>query len=1494
MSRFPRRLRLEATLALIMLVANPLPHAWAAVTREPALPGRLPGSAPAAPGRPATPAPVRPPVAEPATSPTTNDSPPPAPAPSGGPASGSRVDAVTLLPSGGATIHFMVDVPDPEFVTPEASGTAQAMEVRVDGYSLSALRGAARLPERIVVVAVPPVGDVRVRAHAASGTIRDNIAIDQVPAVRGPGRATRPSPAPDVARLVDVGWMRNQRIARIAIRPFSYDGSARRLTSYSHVDVMVDVAPIGDLEITDGTRDAFEGLYHDVVLNYEQGRHWRRPATAGRGARSSSAFQALGRFAVAVSPETSTYVGRLWVKLQVTQAGFYKVSFAQLRNTGIFTQTGDTTTALDSLRLFTWPGVPVLPENTFCDSCDYREVAIQFVDSNNDGEFGSNADYFYFFALGPSDWEDVYDPSRTDSTYLDHPYDTRSFYYLTIGTPEAPVGGVPKRLGTGTATPTANPATQPTTYDARAHFEQDVEYFPDASPQRAGQDLFWEKWFWRSVAIDQPYSTTVTLDGIDLGQPARLRLRAWGINNCTPCGLDTFPPSHILDVTLNSNLGHPQLAEMDWFDDVGVTLDTMLTPAGVTLAAGSNLLSLTVPGIPACTFRQDRSGLAWMDVFYQHLFVASNDQLAFDSPAASDNYRFLITGFQSASPPRLFDVTDPEAPLELTGFDYTNPGGGFQLRFERAQSGRRRYRILPDAAITSMPAASIADAPLASLQNLRSSTNGADFIVVYFDAFQTAAESLATWRQARLPLDNAAPGPYRTFIVPVSAIYDQFSGGRTDPAAIRNFLRAAFQHWQGPAPAFVTLLGDASYDFKNITGHATPGYPSCLLPAYENGYDPGSFLPGDFCSPIGRQFAGDDWLLNVDSTGAVLPDFFGGRIPVDDPTTALNYVRDKLLFYERSAPFGEYRNRVLLVADDAQQGDRDDGLHWTHVQQTRDLDVLSTPFDVDRDYVYLHKYPTAPGFTKPGAKADIRKFVGEGVTLWNYVGHGSPFKISDEGVFLDVDTGTLTNRTMLNAFVSASCDVGKFNDPSVQSLGERLITQTGGGSIGVVSATELALSTQNATLNRTLYDEIFKRDSVVAGGRYYRSLAGALLTAKLRATSTTQKYNLLGDGAVRLNLPREWVEVTLWDSAGTTPDTLMKAGTVKTFRGRVLDHPGGSQLAFNGVANLEIDDSQPLELTPDCPFSPGCGRVLYYYTPGVIFRGAVGITNGQLEGRFVVPLDAASGPRARARAYITGRPSGASVDEDGVGSIRTSVATGTAPPGDNSGPRISLSFNGGATVVKPDATLNVNLFDPSGILTTGHNAQNGIVLTLDGNTTQRVDITSSFHYAANSYQSGTASYRLPGIASGPHTVEVSAADNLASGLNAGAHRSKASLSFVVQETPELHIARAYLFPDPVPSGGPGSGGRFVIDAPGDSLNVLLRLYTVSGRLIKTLRAYAGLGQVQIAWDGLDEEGQRLANGVYLFKVHVYGREEDGSSSPTERAVTTGRFAIVNR
>jgi len=210
--------------------------------------------------------------------------------------------------------------------------------------------------------------------------------------------------------------------------------------------------------------------------------------------------------------------------------------------------------------------------------------------------------------------------------------------------------------------------------------------------------------------------------------------------------------------------------------------------------------------------------------------------------------------------------------------------------------------------------------------------------VIYYDEFQAAADTLAAWRRAH--------DGFRTKTVPVSAIYDQFSGGRTDPTSIRNFLRAAYFNWT-TQPAYVTFLGDASFDFKNQLRRAPAGQPGCPLPTYENGFETSSQ----------RQYTTDDWLLNVDDPTVVIPDFLTGRIPIVNAANAMDVVRNKVLRYERTAPVDSYRDRIMLVADDNQQGSNDDALHWRHLSQTTDLDTLYTPNCLDRAYVYLHTYP---------------------------------------------------------------------------------------------------------------------------------------------------------------------------------------------------------------------------------------------------------------------------------------------------------------------------------------------------------------------------------------------------------------------------------------------------------------------------------------------------------------------------------------------------------
>ncbi len=1408
-------------------------------------------------------------------------------------AAGARPEAVTLLPSGGTTIHFVVDVPPPA-LTPHP-GDASLTEIAMDGYTVVGPATEPGLPERVLTVAVPPTGDVRVRAQAGEPVVREGVLLAPMP-LASPGREFDSPPrlrsayaqaGPRLgarARLLGIGWLRDQRVARIAIQPLDYDAAARRLTAVRQVDVTVEVdgagAAVGGDIAAAPIESAFDGVLAGALVNPEQGRAWRRAEQDRAAAMPASALKA-GRI---VHGDT-VFAQHQWIKIAIQSDGFYKVQFSQLRNLKLFN--GRTNVPLDSLRLFTWPGFPVMPENQYCDLCGYQEVALRFVENpaaTND-TLDRNDEYFYFYALGPSGWSSVYDSTYADTLFIDHPYETTNYYYLTIagdGTgDETPVGGVPQRIGLRSGQVTGS-ATVPATFPQRVHYERDYEYFPNAPPQLSNRlNLFWEKWFWKSLQNGKTFvieDPTPDAPGADTTQSFRLRARVWGMGASDPCDYGGVPPAlHLLDTQFNGIA----LPRLEWSQLYATRIiDTVMTGLHTR-----NSLEFTVPQ-PAgsCFTRFDQITIAWVELYYRRRFEASGEQLAFESEAGGGQWEYHVTGFTSPTVPRVLDVTDPLAPFEITDVTYQASGtpGISTVVFERTEGRQRRYRILPDSLIAPVPSAQIEDAPVAqvAIKDLGSEEQRAQALIIYYDGFKAAADSLAAWRRTRLPVD--VPGPFTVVSIPISALYDQFSGGRTDPAAIRDFLRAAYYNW-AVRPQFVTLLGDASYDFKDLRGLAGAGRPGTLIPSYENGFDFG----------LDRQFASDDWMLNVDNAVQVIPDFFGGRIPAEDASTALGYVK-KLLSYERTAPFGVYRNRLMLVADDDVKGDSPDFLLWTHLRQTAELDEFATPPHLDRRYVYLHKYLVGPGSTRPGARSDIFKYVDEGVQIFNFVGHGSAFKISDEGVFLYSDPGSLKNDDKPTVFISASCDVGKFNDPELQGLGERLVLSGTGGAVGAISATEEAFSGENATLNRTVFTRIFQRDTLAGSGRYFVGLSDALLTGKLTGTTNSQKYQLMGDAGARLNLPELWVTFSIWDSAGTTPVTDVRRGQVVTYRGEVRESPrSDAPLApLEGIADVLIEDSQPREQAPDCRDVPGClDRPFYYYYAGAMFRGDVSVHGGRFEGKFVAPLEARLGGRARMRGYVQGTPlTGGTID--GAGSVFTSVTAGTSSASDAEGPRIALSFAGGSTSVRKDALLQVDLADPSGILTTAHTPQNGIVVTIDDNTTTRTDITSSFRYAADSYQNGNATFQLPDLAPGSHTIRVSAADNLALGLSAGQHRASAVIAFDVVDTPPLSVARTYLFPNPARSGGSGGGGTFVVDAPGDSINVLLRLYTVTGRLIRTLVAPGGLGQVQLPWDGLDADGDALANGVYFYKVYVYARVEDGKSSARQRAIGEGRVVVV--
>ena len=74
--------------------------------------------------------------------------------------------------------------------------------------------------------------------------------------------------------------------------------------------------------------------------------------------------------------------------------------------------------------------------------------------------------------------------------------------------------------------------------------------------------------------------------------------------------------------------------------------------------------------------------------------------------------------------------------------------------------------------------------------------------------------------------------------------------------------------------------------------------------------------------------------------------------------------------------------------------------------------------------------------------------------------------------------------------------------------------------------------------------------------------------------------------------------------------------------------------------------------------------------------------------------------------------------------------------------------------------------------------------------------------------------------------------------------------------------------------------------PGDVLKVSIQVYTISGRVVKTLQQemVSKSGRIDnMEWDGLDDFGNPIGRGVYVYQVTVTDSNNEHISE-TEKLV----------
>ena len=430
-------------------------------------------------------------------------------------------------------------------------------------------------------------------------------------------------------------------------------------------------------------------------------------------------------------------------------------------------------------------------------------------------------------------------------------YTGGSVYWLTPTAAGADVtGGIAARAAAPASVASATVVT------ATVSTEEQKQYDSMAA---AGDD----RWLWQTIFAPTEIQVSIQAPHAATGEAVlQVRLVA---NSSAP-----VDPDHHLILSLND----AQVADVRW-DGLGTHVITATVPSG-TVRSGENTLTIKAPddtGAPAESVLLD-----WVELTYPRELALDQGELAFGGQAAAYN---LTTSGELAA---LWDITDPSAPVALSNYDRQ----GDQVRF--ASDGTPRRFIAATAAGLRKPAAVIP----AAEADVRDWQGGADLIIMTAPQFREAIQPLVDARQKQ---------GLRVAVVDVNQVYDAFGAGDAGPEAVRAFVQHARSHWTSPAPRYLLLAGDASYDPRGyLKGAEIDIVPTKLVRTSFSGWT-----------------ASDVWYALPDDSVDALPALAVGRFPAQTAEQLATMV-GKTLAYERSDRAAAWRRDAFVVADDDEPG----------------------------------------------------------------------------------------------------------------------------------------------------------------------------------------------------------------------------------------------------------------------------------------------------------------------------------------------------------------------------------------------------------------------------------------------------------------------------------------------------------------------------------------------------------------------------------------------
>jgi len=727
----------------------------------------------------------------------------------------------------------------------------------------------------------------------------------------------------------------------------------------------------------------------------------------------------------------------------------------------------------------------------------------------------------------------------------------------------------------------------------------------------------------------------------------------------------------------------------------------------------------------------------------------------------------------------------------------------------------------------------------------------ADMVIIYHPNMESQARQLAEHRRTFSRLDVKT--------VNILELFNEFSSGAKDPGAIRDFARMMLER----APdrfQYLLLFGDGSFDPKNNTN--SPENKD-FIPVFETSqsFDPITSFPSD-------DFFG---LLSPDENGSLVGalDIAVGRFTTNNTTEAQAVVNKIMAYESKPETLGDWRLRSLYVADD------EDGN--PHIDQADKLanEQLADEKWFNIEKVYFDAYQqiaTSGGQRYPDVKAAVNANVFKGALVIQYIGHGGPRGWAQERVIDQNDIAGWDNPGRYPLIITATCSFGGYDDYTTLTGGEQSLIKANSGAIGLFTTVRAVYISGNEQLTDAVQSLLFKRTS----GRY-STIGTVLCNAKNTLGSNndnSRRFTLLGDPAMYLDLPDHRIKtISVKNSKNQEIDTL-KALMPVEIAGMVTDTAGKRLEQFNGRVTVSLfDKPQTLKTLGQDPDS----RVRTFQVQrNIIFRGSATVTNGLFKVNLVVPKDIDY-------KYGFGKISYYAEDGspfDAAGADCEKVIGGNANEiKDEKPPLVQPFLNTDAFVfggvTDTDPKILVKCTDDHGMNVSGASLGHDLTAVLDGNILETVILNDFYQSEPNEYRKGSAIYPMRNLAPGRHTLSVK-------GWDVANNSGEGYTEFVVAENGKTALEQVLNYPNPFTT---KTYFQFEHTMPGQVLDVQVNIFTVSGKLVKSLQQNLQSDSYRISdeivWDGRDEYGDALARGVYVYRIKVRGTDIAGKATTVE-------------